>query len=149
MQYGIVINFANNGELPGAAIIRIKVTDEIKQTLNMETIIVYHYDEETKELTQMTTNATYNENGFIEFSINHNSKYLFVNEPIEEKEYTVTTSEKTEVKNEVSFLESHKMYIIIIGVSVLAIVIVAIILIVDKKAIDKRKTKANKNEEKD
>lgn len=148
VEEGVVINFANNGELPGTATIRIKVTDEMKQALNMETILVYHYDEETKELTQMTANATYKEDGFIEFSINHNSKYLFVNELIEEKEYTVTTSENSEVKNEVSFLESHKMYIMIIGVSVLAIVIVAIILIVDKKAIAKRKAKANNNEEK-
>ena len=148
VEEGVVINFANNGQLPGTATIRIKVTDEMKQSLNIETILVYHYDEETKELTQMTANATYKEDGFIEFSINHNSKYLLVNELIEEKEYTVTTGENTEVKNEVSFLESHKMYIMIIGVSVLAIVIVAIILIVDKKAIAKRKAKANNNEEK-
>ena len=148
VEEGVVINFANNGQLPGTATIRIKVTDEMRQSLNMETILVYHYDEETKELTQMTANATYKEDGFIEFSINHNSKYLLVNELIEEKEYTVTTGENTEVKNEVSFLESHKMYIMIIGVSVLAIVIVAIILIVDKKAIAKRKAKANNNEEK-
>lgn len=146
VEEGVVINFANNGQLPGTATIRIKVTDEMKQSLNMETILVYHYDEETKELTQMTANATYKEDGFIEFSINHNSKYLLVNELIEEKEYTVTTGENTEVKNEVSFLESHKMYVMIIGVSVLAIVIVAIILIVDKKAIAKRKAKANNNE---
>jgi len=148
VEEGVVINFANNGKLPGTATIRIKVTDEMKKALNMETILVYHYDEETKDLTQMTANATYKEDGFIEFSINHNSKYLLVNELIEEKEYTVTTGENTEVKNEVSFLESHKMYIMIIGVSVLAIVIVAIILIVDKKAIAKRKAKANNNEEK-
>jgi len=106
----------------------------MKQSLNMDTILVYHYDEETKELTQMTANATYKEEGFIEFSIDHNSKYLLVNELIEEKEYTVTTDENTEVKTEVSFLESHKMYIMIIGVSILAIIIVAIILIVDKKS---------------
>ena len=148
VEEGVVINFANNGQLPGTATIRIKVTDEMKQALNMKTILVYHYDEESKELTQMTANAIYKEDGFIEFSINHNSKYLLVNELIEEKEYTVTTGENAEVKNEVSFLESHKMYIMIIGVSVLAIVIVAIILIVDKKAIAKRKAKANNNEEK-
>lgn len=146
VEEGIVINFANNGELPGTATIRIKVTDEMKQALDMETIFVYHYDEEKKELTQMTTNATYKEDRFIEFSINHNSKYLFVSELIEEKEYTVTTGENTEIKNEVSFLESHKMYIIIIGISVLTIVIVDIILIVDKKSIAKRSN--NNNEEK-
>ena len=114
----------------------------------METIRVYHYNEETKELTQMNANATYKDDGFIEFLINHNSKYLFVNELIEEKEYTVTTGENDKVKNEVSFLESNKMYIMIIGVSVLVIAIVAIILIADKKAIDKKAAKANNNEEK-
>ena len=148
VQEGVVINFANNGKLPGIATIRIKVTDEMKKALNMETILVYHYDEETKELTQMTANARYKEDGFIEFSIDHNSKYLFVNELIEEKEYTVTTGENTEVKNEVSFLESHKMYIMIIGASVIAIVIVVIILIVDKKAKAKKQSNANQNEEK-
>lgn len=148
VQEGVVINFANNGKLPGTATIRIKVTDEMKQALNMETIRVYHYNEETKELTQMNANATYKDDGFIEFLINHNSKYLFVNELIEEKEYTVTTGENDKVKNEVSFLESNKMYIMIIGVSVLVIAIVAIILIADKKAIDKKAAKANNNEEK-
>ena len=148
VEEGVVINFANNGKLPGTATIRIKVTDEMKKALNMETILVYHYDEETKELSQMTSNATYKEDGFIEFSIDHNSKYLFVNELIEEKEYTVTTGENTEVKNEVSFLESHKMYIIILGVSVLAIIIVVIILIVDKKVKAKEKLNVNQDKEK-
>ena len=139
VQEGRVLNFANNGELPGIATIRIKVTDEIKQALNMDTIFVYHYDEETKELKQMTDYATYNEEGFIEFSINHNSTYLFVNEIIQEKEYTVNTTENAEMKNEVSFLESHKMYIMIIAVSLLVIIIVGIIIVADKK----RKSKIN------
>ena len=67
------------------------------------------------------------------------------NEKIEDEVFLGKTQGK-EKKNEVSFLESHKMYIMIIGVSVLAIVIVVIILIIDKKAIAKRK--ANNNEEK-
>ena len=138
IQEGVVINFANNGKLPGAAKIRIKVTDEMKQSLKLETILVYHYDEETKELTQMNANATYKD-GFIEFSINHNSKYIFVNELIEEKEYTVTIAENDEMQNEVSFLESHKMYVLILGGSILVIIIVSVILIVDKKT----KNKAN------
>ena len=133
-QEGIVINFANNGELPGIALVRIKVTNEMESELDMDSIIVYHYDEEEKELTKLDNKATYKEDGFIEFSISHNSKYLFVNNIIEEKEYEVPATENTEIKNEVSFLESHKMYIMIIGVSVLAIIVVGVILIVDKKA---------------
>ena len=67
------------------------------------------------------------------------TKYLLVNELIEEKEYTITIADNDEVQNEVSFLESHKMYVLIIGGSVLVIIIVSVILIVDKKT----KNKAN------
>lgn len=141
VENGVVINFEDNGELPGTAKIRIKVTNDIKEALNMDKILIYYYNQETKELTQLANNAIYNEKeGYIEFSISHNSKYVLVNNLIEEKEYVVTT---TEEDNEVTFLESHKMYIIIIGMSILAIIIVTIIIIVDKKAIAKRKAKAN------
>ena len=146
VQEGVVINFANNGELPGTALIRIKATEELKQALDMDTILVYYYNEETKELTQMTDDAIYNEDGYIEFSINHNSKYLLVNKLIEEKEYSVTTtSGDVKEKDKVSFLESHKMYVIIIGVSILAIIVV-VILIVDKKLKNKKDDKNNKDE---
>ena len=147
VQEGVVINFANNGELPGTALIRIKATEELKQALDMDTILVYYYNEETKELTQMTDDAIYNEDGYIEFSINHNSKYLLVNKLIEEKEYSVTTtSGDVKEKDKVSFLESHKMYVIIIGVSILAIIVVVVILIVDKKVKNKKDDKSNKDE---
>lgn len=147
VQEGVVINFANNGELPGTALIRIKATEELKQALDMDTILVYYYNEETKELTQMTDDAIYNEDGYIEFSINHNSKYLLVNKLIEEKEYSVTTtSGDVKEKDKVSFLESHKMYVIIIGVSILAIIVVVVILIVDKKVKNKKDDKNNKDE---
>ena len=149
VQDGVVINFANNGELPGTAIVRIKVTEDLKHALDMNEIFVYYYNEETKELTQMTDNATYNEDGFIEFSINHNSKYVLVNKLIEEKEYSaIATSDDTNVKDKVSFLESHKMYVIIIGVSIIAIVIVIIILIVDKKSKNNKNIEENNNDEK-
>ena len=147
VQEGVVIDFANNGELPGTALIRIKATEELKQALDMDTILVYYYNEETKELTQMTDDAIYNEDGYIEFSINHNSKYLLVNKLIEEKEYSVTTTNgDVKEKDKVSFLESHKMYVIIIGVSILAIIVVVVILIVDKKVKNKKDDKNNKNE---
>ena len=142
---GIIINFADNGKLPGIATVKIKVNSEISKELDLDTIYVYHYDEELKELIQLENNAIYNEDGFIEFEIKHNSKYLFVDEIIEEKEYVVTTG-SIDAKEKVSFLESHKMYIIIIGVSILAIIIVIIILIIDKRGIAKRKANFNNKE---
>ena len=53
-----------------------------------------------------------------------------------EKDKNMVASEQKEV---VSFLESHKTYIMIIGMCVLAIVFVSIIIIVDKRGIKKRK----------
>ena len=44
---GIVLNFANNGNLPGVATIRIKVTDKIKSELNLDDIYVYYYNPES------------------------------------------------------------------------------------------------------
>ena len=44
-----------------------------------------------------------------------------------------------EQKEVVSFLESHKTYVMIIGMCVLAIVLVSIIIILDKRGIKKRK----------
>ncbi len=133
VQKGVVINFADNGELPGIAKIRIKATDEMKKTLDMNSILIYHYDEKGKELTKLTEKAIYDGEGYIVFSLNHNSKYLFVSELIEEKEYTVATNQITETENEVSFLESNKMYIIILGISVLAIIVVTVIIVLSRK----------------
>ena len=122
---GIVINFANNGELPGIAKVRIKLTEEIKNALDLNTIYIYYYDENKKELTKLSDMAQVNED-YIEFKINHNSKYLLVNNELEEK--------VDEVEDDtVTFLESHKMYVIIIGISVLTIIFVTLIVIVDKK----------------
>ena len=48
----------------------------------------------------------------------------------------------TNKKETVSFLETHKTYVEIIGLCVLAIVLITIIVIIDKKGIEKRKMKA-------
>ena len=53
-----------------------------------------------------------------------------------EKDKNMVAGEQKEV---VSFLESHKTYVMIIGMCVLAIVFVTIIIIVDKRGIQKRK----------
>lgn len=138
MNSGVIINFANNGNLPGEATIRIKVTDDIKDTIDLETVYVYFYNEETKELIEILSDANYSQEEYIEFTIDHNSKYVIASEKIEKNE-TATESISNDDET-VTFLESHKMYVLIIGASVLVIIIVTVILIVDKKT----KGKANK-----
>ena len=142
-QKGVVINFADNGQLPGVATVRIKVNDDIRSELSMKNIFVYFYDANEKSLTKLLNKAEYNDSGYIQFSISHNSKYLFVNQEIKQNsEGYVDNTVNTNVKqdNEVSFLESYIVYIIVIGVSVILIIIVTVIVIVD------RKKKRNMNE---
>ena len=145
---GIVVYFADNGELPGVATVRIKVDNTIRKTLNLDKIYVYFYDEENDELEELSDEAEY-KNGYIEFEIEHNSKYVLVSEEIEEKEAEVEETAKESKKekeddddDEVTFLESNKMYLIIIGAAILVIIIVVIIIIVNKKKKAKAKEKA-------
>lgn len=133
-QDGVVINFADNGELPGTATVRVKVTDDMKLALSLNTIYVYYYDEANKELLKMSDKASYKD-GYIEFAINHNSKYVFVNQEIPENAGTSPITD-----DNVTFLESHKMYVIIIIIAVFTIAFVAVILFLDKKT----KGKANR-----
>lgn len=137
LESGIIVNFANNGQLPGKARIRIKLTDDMKAVLDTNSIFVYFYNENTKEFIEILEGIDYTEDGFIEFAIEHNSKYVIVDEKIESnqnKKVETNTEQET-----VSFLESYKMYVLIIGASILVIIIVTVILIVDKKT----KGKAN------
>ena len=95
-------------------------------------------NEKSKEIEELFDRAKYKD-GYIEFEIEHNSKYVLVSEEIEEKEATVEEPEKEAKKEkeneekEVTFLESNKMYIIIIAAAVVVIIVVIIIIIVNKK----------------
>ena len=137
LDSGIIVNFANNGQLPGKARIRIKLTDDMKAVLDTNSIFVYFYNEDAKEFIEILEGIDYTEDGFVEFTIEHNSKYVIVDEKIESDQYKEVES-NTEQET-VSFLESHKIYVLIIGASILVIIIVIVILIVDKKT----KGKAN------
>lgn len=149
VENGIVLSFADNGELPGEATIRIKVTNQIKDKLDLtKNLYIYFYNEEKKELEKVDEKVKY-EKDYIEFDINHNSKYVLVDEEVTEKENEITVgtteekSDKEEKENDVTFLESNKMYIIIIGASILIIFIVSIIVVMVNK---KKKQNEQSNE---
>ena len=150
----IILNFKPNGVLPATAKIKIKITDEMKKTLNdKNSVYVYYYNETSKKLEEIATNIKIQDDSF-EFTIKHNSKYIISSTKIE-------NANKVEASNEnnknVSFLESKKMYILIIGVALIVIILVLIIVIVDRKKKAKkmmengkvREAKANINEEND
>lgn len=141
---GIVINFANNGELPGVAKVRIKATSTLKNSLKGSQVYAYYYDEVNKNFTLMSQNVKLSDDGYYEFAIEHNSKYVLVNEKVEDRLLAgyIAPTNNQDNKETVSFLESHKTYIIIIGICILAIILVAVIVALDKRGIKKRKLKA-------
>lgn len=66
-----------------------------------------------------------------------------IQQVVEEKIAPINNTEKKET---VSFLESHKTYVVIIGVCALGILLVAIIIALDKRGIKKRKMKATQQQ---
>ena len=128
---GYIINFANNGDLPGKEIVRIKATTEMKNYFENKKLYVYYYDEPNNKFTLIARNITL-ENDYYEFAINHNSKYILTDTQIDTK--TVTVDE-----NIVDFQNSNKTNTIIILVSILIVVAVTIFILLMKKKENKKK----------
>ena len=147
---GIVVSFEPNGELPGVAKIRIKSTDTLKKNIDGNKVYAYYYDEQNKNFILMSEDVKLSEDEYYEFAIEHNSKYILVNEKVDETllaGYIAPTQNNQ--KETVSFLESHKAYIMIIGMCILAIVLISVIVIVDKRGIKKRKMMAQQKQNED
>ena len=147
---GIVVSFEPNGELPGVAKVRIKSTDTLKKNIDGNKVYAYYYDEQNKDFILMSEDVKLSEDEYYEFAIEHNSKYILVNEKVDETllaGYIAPTQNNQ--KETVSFLESHKAYIMIIGMCIFAIVLISVIVIVDKRGIKKRKMMAQQKQNED
>ncbi|MEG1141605.1 MAG: hypothetical protein RSE41_04015 [Clostridia bacterium] len=70
---GIVLDFASNGNLPGKALIRIKITEEMKAKFGNEKVHVYFYNLQCKDFSKVAAEVTATKDGYYEFGINHNS----------------------------------------------------------------------------
>ena len=124
---GVVVNFPDNGNLPGEALIRIKATKNIKTELN-DTINVYFFNEADNNFFEIQTDIKKTSDGYYEFTINHNSNYLLVNEKLDSS--LVTDSSSTNV---VSFQKSSKIYLLLIGIGVIVLVLAVVIIVIVKK----------------
>lgn len=137
---GIVLDFASNGNLPGKALIRIKITEEMKAKFGNEKVHVYFYNLQCKDFSKVAAEVTATKDGYYEFGINHNSEYILVNKALDNKLIADDTD------NVVSFQKSNKVYLLLIGLGLLVIVgVTAGIIIIEKKNKNKKLTKLNKN----
>lgn len=122
---GYIIKFANNGKLPGKATIRLKTTEEMHDFFGNNKIYLYYYDETSQKFTLISKNITSN-NGYYEFTINHNSKYILTDTEIDSTTVEVDS-------NIVNFQSSNNSYLLIIGATIALILIVILIIIILKR----------------
>lgn len=127
---GIVVNFASNGNLPGNATVKVKITDEMKEKFGNKKINVYFYEDTQKGFNTIANEITA-ENGYYQFNISHNSKYILTTSDIDNKH--ILDVENNTVSNQKSGLSY-----LTIGLVVLVVVIGGILLYKNRKEIFKK-----------
>ena len=137
IEDGVVVNFSSNGNLPGSALVRIKITDEMKNAFGNSKIYVYYYNEDSNKFNEIEKEISAT-NGYYEFTISHNSKYVLTNTEIDDSLITTDTA------NIVGFQQSNKTYIAMIVVSILLIAAVIALIIYIKKNNNKTSKKTTK-----
>ncbi len=124
---GVVVNFPDNGNLPGKALIRVKATDEVDQILN-DNVFVYVYNESTNDFCVVDTSVERSSDEYYEFTITHNSDYLIVNEELDSKLVISQSS-----NNIVNFQKGNGTLLMLIAIGAAIIIAVVIVIIVLKK----------------
>ena len=138
----LVIEFPENGKLPGKALIRIK-DEDIYNRLKGNKYFIYHVDEENNKLNKVAVELQKSYNGYIEFYIDHNSKYVITSEEItdnvvlgDDDEVMKVNSQKTTEKtnNNKSDGDNTILYIAILEGVVVLVGIVLIIIFSKNKS---------------
>ena len=125
---GIIVNFVSNGNLPGNALVRLRATDKIRTVLGNRKVNVYYYDEVDKVFNVIAENVVLN-NGYYEFAISHNSKYILTTKKLDK---SIIAEE--EDNNVVGFRQSDNSYLLLIcGGLVLILIVIVVILIAKNK----------------
>jgi len=86
LEKALILDFADNGELPGVATVRIKLDYALRDYIG-ENVYVYYYDKDDEKMFVdiLGDSINLNDNGWFEFKINHNSAYVLTNKKPDEK----------------------------------------------------------------
>ena len=136
----VILEFPNNGELPGNVLIRIKDT-EIINKLNSDKYYIYYADTENDKLSKVALEVQKTSDGYIEFYINHNSKYIISSTEI--KDQTVLGEDDSLLEKNTALNEntksSNRSINPILLYSLMAFICILIIIIVIVKVTKKNK----------
>ncbi|WP_163192330.1 cell wall-binding repeat-containing protein [Clostridium thermarum] len=89
----LVISFANNGQLPGRAKIKLKLDNAWLANRNKNNINIYYFNEVSKAIEPVASELTADSEGYVQFYITHNSDYI-----ISDKALTMVPVEPTIVR---------------------------------------------------
>lgn len=121
---GILLDFASNGNLPGTAKVRIKVTDEMSERLN-DTVYVYYFNPTTNKFEYVDKTSKDKSEEYYEFNISHTSQYILVNSKLD-KGLVSTSTDRNDISHD------NKLFFVLIGVGVIVILTVILLIIKEK-----------------
>ena len=143
-QEYIAIVFANNGYLPGKAKIRVKTDYTFRYMEWYKDLRLFYYNSDEEKYKELDNEILLTEDGFYEFEITHNSKYVLSNKKIDKK-FLTNNEDDTEEDDEGNFFKDNYLYILI---GVIVLIIVIIIFVVKKHKTDNSiKETINQNNE--
>ena len=129
----VILEFPDNGELPGNVLIRIKDT-EIISKLNGDKYYIYYADTENDKLNKVALEVQKTSDGYIEFYINHNSKYIISSTEIKDQailgEDDSLLAKNTVLNEEIKTLNKDTKPIVLYSLITFACVLIVIIVIV-------------------
>ena len=166
---GIVINFEDNGELPGVALVKIKTDYALRDYIGTSNLQVYHYNKSDDQMfDEVANDISLTKDYDLEFYISHNSSFIISNKKVDEK--LVSNSKKDLKINEDNFNDglstdndnksenSLFIYIayIIGGLALIGLIVCIIVLVKRKKnnkaninELERKNNKFNKDDEKE
>jgi LPXTG-motif cell wall-anchored protein len=78
----MIISFANNGQLPGKATIKLKLDDQWLVGKDTSNIFVYYYNKDTNMIEEIASGKNVDNDGYVQFDITHNSDYIISDKAI-------------------------------------------------------------------
>ena len=136
VKSGLVIEFAENEKLPGKCLIKLYNNEQLAQILNKNKANIYYYNEKTGKFEEIKLNAEYKSDGYYEFYISHNSKYVITTEKIDDSLISGKTTDSNKGSKGISLNT-----ILLIAIPSAVVIILLIVFLVAKK-----KNKNNKKE---
>ena len=142
----LVLSYADNGKLPGKALIKIRATEAMRKYLDTDKVYVYYFNEENQKLEKIAYELEIVD-GFFQFYINHNSDYVMTSNKVDDifvdevssKEIYENNQEKIDSSTAITSSNTINVYQIVI-IALAAIILVLVIVLIVKSI---RKNKNN------